>query len=161
MNEKEQLIMTIQHGMAIKHELDFSYGWLSQEKIDAQWVMNLLDDEIKKERVSGFCARFARFQDYLADKVLRRWLAASGEKVSTAIENYAIAEQVGVLAMPSEEMLELRVVRNKLSHEYEADAEAFAFNLHKMILATHALAMTFENIVEHTRTSLKIDISAT
>ncbi|MDD2774566.1 MAG: hypothetical protein PHU06_01275 [Gallionella sp.] len=158
MNINEHLMVTLQHGMAIKRELDFSYSWLSQEKIDAQWVEDLSHDEIKKERVSGFCARFARFQDYLADKVLRRWLAASGEKVNTAIENYAIAEKVGVLAMSSEEMIELRSVRNKLSHEYEADAEAFAFNLRKMILATEALAMTFENIVAHARTSLKIEM---
>lgn len=158
MNHNERLKLAIQHCAAIKHELDFSYGWLSQEKIDVHWVKSLKDDEIKKERVSGFCSRFGRFQDYLADKVLRCWLEATGEKVGTAIENFSIAERVGVLTMPSEEMLEIRVLRNKLAHEYEENPDAFAANLQKMILVTDSLSRTYNNIVAHCHTHLGMDV---
>lgn len=144
MSHTEALQRALQHAAAIKQELDFSYGWLAQEKIDAAWVRDL--DDITKERVSGFCSRFARFQDYLADKLLRRWLEAAGEPVRTAIENYAVAERAGVLAIPSEAMLELRSIRNKLSHEYQDDPEAFAQNLQTMLRATVALVQTFENL---------------
>lgn len=148
----QALQRALQHAVAIKQELDFSYGWLAQENINAEWVRGL--DDITKERVSGFYSRFARFQDYLADKLLRRWLDAAGEPVSTAIENYAIAERAGVLAIPSEAMLELRSIRNKRSHEYQDDPTAFAQNLQTMLHATRGLAQTFENLREHSQKHL-------
>ncbi|MBW8076535.1 MAG: hypothetical protein GJU76_00305, partial [Gallionella sp.] len=91
MNTKERLELSLRHCERIRHELLFSYGWISQEMIDEQWVKNLDADELKKERVSAFCARFGKFQDYLSDKVLRLWLEAVGELVGTALENYSVA----------------------------------------------------------------------
>ncbi len=154
MSQTEALQRALQHSAAIKQELDFSYGWLIQENIDADWVRNL--DDITKERVSGFCSRFARFQDYLADKLLRRWLEAAGERIGTAIENYAVAERAGVLALPSETMLELRSIRNQLSHEYQDDPAAFAQNLQTILHATRGLAQTFDNLRAHSQRHLGV-----
>ncbi|MGB7651573.1 MAG: hypothetical protein WBL62_10330 [Gallionella sp.] len=61
MNYQERLALSLTHCERIRHELQFSYGWLAQECIDTAWVKKLDLDELKKERVSAFCARFGKF----------------------------------------------------------------------------------------------------
>lgn len=53
MNSRERLDVALSHCEKIRHELLFSYGWISQETINEEWVRNLESDEMKKERVSA------------------------------------------------------------------------------------------------------------
>lgn len=149
MNVNERLELAITRCIAIRNEVEFSYGWMSKESIDAQWVRDLENDPIKKERMSGFCARFGRLQDYFSDKVLRLWLEASGESVGTAIENYSVAESAGILAMSSQDSVEFRQIRNRLTHQYIEEAEKFAADLSAILGATQALLSTFDKLVAH------------
>ena len=87
MNNRERLEAALGHCGKLRKELIFSHGWISRELINEQWVRELENDEMKKERVSAFCARFGKFQDYLSDKVIRLWLEVVGEHVGTALEN--------------------------------------------------------------------------
>lgn len=48
MNTKERLELSLRHCEKIRHELLFSYGWISAETINEQWVRNLELDEMKK-----------------------------------------------------------------------------------------------------------------
>lgn len=149
MNSRERLDKALLHCGKIRHELLFSYGWISKETIDEQWVRNLEADEMKKERVSAFCARFGKFQDYLADKVLRLWLEVVGEHVGTALENFSVAERAGILSVPSEQMVELRAIRNRLTHEYVENAKSFSADVSAVILMTPALLATLDKLVSH------------
>lgn len=155
MNAKERLELSLQHCERIRHELLFSYGWISQETINKQWVKNLEADEMKKERVSAFCARFGKFQDYFSDKVLRLWLEAVGEHVGTALENYSVAERAGILNFPSEQMIEVRTIRNRLAHEYIENAKEFSADVNAVIQMTPLLLATLDKLVNHYRAVVK------
>lgn len=61
MNIKERLEAALGHCDKLRKELLFSHGWISKELINEQWVRDLEKDEMKKERVSAFCARFGKF----------------------------------------------------------------------------------------------------
>lgn len=155
MNSRERLDLALLHCEKIRHELAFSYGWISQEAVNELWVKNLESDEMKKERVSAFCARFGKFQDYLADKVLRLWLEAVGEHVGTALENFSVAERSGILSVPSEQMVELRTIRNRLTHEYIENAKEFSADVNAVILMTPVLFKTLDKLVHHYRTVVR------
>jgi hypothetical protein len=151
MNSRERLELSLQHCERIRRELLFSYGWISQETINEQWVKNLEADEMKKERVSAFCARFGKFQDYFSDKVLRLWLEAVGEHIGTALENYSVAERAGILGIPSEQMIEVRTIRNRLTHEYIENAKEFSADVNAVIQMTPVLLATLDNLTKHYR----------
>jgi len=149
MNIKERLEAALGHCDKLRKELLFSHGWISKELINEQWVRDLENDEMKKERVSAFCARFGKFQDYLADKVFRLWLEAVGEHVGTALENFSVAERAGILSIPSEQMVEIRTVRNRLTHEYIENAKEFSADVNAVIKITPAMLETLEKLAKH------------
>ncbi|MDO8206498.1 MAG: hypothetical protein Q7T38_01610 [Gallionella sp.] len=149
MNIRERLELSLRHCEKIRQELLFSYGWISAELIDEQWVRNLELDEMKKERVSAFCARFGKFQDYFSDKVLRLWLEAVGEHVGTALENFSVAERAGILGVPSEQMVEIRSIRNRLTHEYLEDTQEFSEDMNAVIRITPMLLETLDKLESH------------
>ena len=151
MNIKERLETALGHCDKLRKELLFSHGWISKELINEQWVRDLEKDEMKKERVSTFCARFGTFQDYLADKVIRLWLEAVGEHVGTALENFSVAERAGILSIPSEQMVEIRTVRNRLTHEYIENSKEFSADVNAVIKFTPALLEKLEKLVMHYR----------
>ncbi len=155
MNARERLELSLQHCERIRDELRFTYGWISQETINEQWVKNLEADEMKKERVSAFCARYGKFQDYFSDKVLRLWLEAVGERAGTALENYSVAERAGILSIPSEQMIEVRTIRNRLTHEYIENAKEFSSDVRAVIEMTPVLLETLDNLTKHYRDSTR------
>lgn len=118
MTNLDQLVRRIQNCEKIRKELAFSHAWMSKESVDGQWVHDLDLDEIKKERVGSFCARFGRMQDYFSDKVIPVWVAAVGERTGSALENFSVAERAGILTIRSESVPELRKLRNDLTQLY-------------------------------------------
>lgn len=48
MNSKERLDKALLHCEKIRHELLFSYDWISREAIGEQWVRALESDEMKR-----------------------------------------------------------------------------------------------------------------
>lgn len=151
MNSKERFEIALLHCEKIRRELFFSYGWISKESLDEQWVRGLESDEMKKERVSAFCARFGKFQDYFSDKVLRLWLEVVGEHAGTALENYSVAERTGILSISSEQMVELRTIRNRLTHEYIENAKMFSADVSAVVKMTPALLATLDKLAAHYR----------
>jgi hypothetical protein len=80
------------------------------------------------ERTDAFVARFGRLQDTLADKLLPALLDALAEPVGTAIDNLNRAERLGWISSVSA-WLAARRVRNRMIHEYVADAAELASTL--------------------------------
>jgi len=58
----------------------------------------LLETDVElAERVEAFVGRFGRLQDNLGDKLLPLLLLALGEKATSAIDNFDLAERLGFL----------------------------------------------------------------
>lgn len=60
--------------------LEWSYNYLYQQPIDADWVEALKHHPERAEQLEAFVSRYGRLQDTLADKLLPRWLIALAEK---------------------------------------------------------------------------------
>lgn len=105
--------------------------------------------------MSAFCARFGKFQDYLSDKVIRLWLEAVGEHVGTALENFSVAERAGILGIPSEQMVEVRSIRNRLTHEYIEKTLEFSADMNAVIRITPMLLATLDKLESHYRAIMR------
>lgn len=108
--------------------LAFSWKRLFQDPITVDWVRGLADDWERAERLEAFVSRFGRMQDTIATKLLPRWLLAIAETPGSQIEVLNRAERLGVLPS-AEQWLEVRLLRNRLVHEYLVDPAAFADDL--------------------------------
>ena len=103
-----------------------------EESVNAAWVERVALDEDLSERLEAFSSRFARLQDTVMDKLLPRLLVATGEAVSSAIDNLNRADRLGLVEKP-EEWIALRQLRNKLVHEYMDDTEEFEVVLNDVL----------------------------
>ncbi|WP_297449470.1 hypothetical protein [Ferrovum sp.] len=157
MNIREILVQKIARCQKIRNELEFSHSWISKESINGDWINGLEDDLLKKERVSAFCSRFGKLQDYFSDKLLKTWVEAVGENVGTAIENFSVAERAGILTIRSEEILGLRKLRNDLIHEYIEDQDLFAEKLNEAVESAEGLFKMLDNLVLYSHKHLGVD----
>jgi hypothetical protein len=78
-----------------------------------------------------------------------------GEHVGTALENYSVAERAGILGIPSEQMIEVRTVRNRLTHEYIENAKEFSADVNAVIQMTPVLLATLDKLVSHYRAVIR------
>lgn len=74
------------------------------------------------ERVDAFVSRFGHLQDTLAGSLLPQLLAAMLEPVGSVLDNLNRAERLGWVRSASE-WAELRLLRNRMIHEYVRDAQ--------------------------------------
>lgn len=85
-------------------------------------VSSLPDNPELAERVDAFVARFGRLQDTLASALLPRLLEALLEPVDSVLDHLNRAERLGWLRS-SCDGAELRLLRNRMVHEYVRDAQ--------------------------------------
>ena len=78
-----------------------------------------------RDRLEAFAARFSRVQDGIVDKLLPSFLAASGERTGSVLDNLRRAERLDLLEAP-ERWLAMRALRNRLVHEYVEDPAELA-----------------------------------
>ena len=118
---------------------------LFKTNIDADWVKRLEDDEDLAERLDAFVSRFGHMQDTLGDKLLPSMLRSLAEKPGSALDNLNRAEKLGLLPSAVEwlDVRNLRNLRNKLIHEYMADAEEFALALNSAHLFVQLLVTAY------------------
>ena len=88
-------------------------------------VLSLNANPDLAERVDAFVARFGRLQDTLAGALLPRLLEASLEAVGSSIDNLYRAERLGWVRSASD-WAELRLLRNRMIHEYVEDPAELA-----------------------------------
>ncbi len=158
MNVKDLLLKRIIHCEKIRNELMYSRDWISKENINAEWVALLENDELLKERVSAFCARFGRMQDYFSDKLIEAWIEAVGENPGTALDNFSVAEKAGILTIKSEELPGLRKLRNDLTHDYIEDHDFFSERLSLAIKASLNYSDMLDNLEKYCQDSLGMTI---
>lgn len=105
---------------------------LFKANLDAAWVERLKNEEDLAERLDAFVSRFGRMQDTLGDKLIPSLLRT-------------LAEKLGLL-ISVVEWLDARNLRNKLVHEYMADAEEFAAALNQAHVGVKLLVDTYNAI---------------
>lgn len=127
---------------------------LFKVNLDAAWVERLENDEDLAERLDAFVSRFGRMQDTLGDKLIPSLLRSLAEKPGSTLDNLNRAEKLGLLTSVVE-WLDVRNLRNKLVHEYMADAEEFAIALNQAHVVVTLLIATYNaiNLFAHSRIS--------
>jgi hypothetical protein len=104
----------------------------------------LRDDDELAERLDAFVARFARLQDTAGDKLLPALLTRIGEPVGAVLDNLDRAARLGWLDVASEDWLAVRLLRNRMVHEYIRQPEILA----EAVNAAHAAVPMLLHFVE-------------
>lgn len=99
---------------------------LFEQPFTVDRAASLTSDIGLAEQLDAFGARFARLQDTAGDKLLPTLLAAVGEPVGSALDNFDRAERLGLLADSSEAWMASRALRNRMVHEYIRDLAVLA-----------------------------------
>ena len=72
------------------------------------------------DTLESVVGKFSRMQDTLMDKLLPTFLQAVGERVGTVLDNLNRAQRLGLVQSP-DAWLAMRLLRNRLVHEYVND----------------------------------------
>jgi hypothetical protein len=113
-------------------------------------VTNLANMPELAERVDAFVARFGRLQDTLAGALLPRLLEALLEPVGSVLDNLNRAERLGWIRSASE-WAELRLLRNRMVHEYVREAQELVDALQAAHSAVADLTAAAATIAGHAR----------
>ncbi len=95
-------------------------------------LSNLSEDEI--EHIDQYLFRFSKLQDAMGQRLFKNVLLALGEIIEgkSFIDVFDRLEQLEIID-DYDKWLELRVVRNELSHEYEDNPEENTSELNKIL----------------------------
>lgn len=119
-------------------------GRLFSVPFTTQRAATLRDDDVLAERLDAFVARFARLQDTAGDKLLPALLTRIGEPVGAVLDNLDRAARLGWLDVASEDWLAVRLLRNRMVHEYIRQPEMLA----EAVNAAHAAVPMLLHFVE-------------
>jgi uncharacterized protein with HEPN domain len=106
--------------------------------LDATRLSALLETPEGIDRLESFTSKFCRMQDTFVDKLLPIYLRGLGELPSSAIDNLRRAEQLGLIDN-AESWVEMRLLRNRLVHEYVDDIALLSEQL--MLAREQAIAL--------------------
>jgi len=96
--------------------------------LNAVRLAALLETPEGIDRLESFTSKFSRMQDSFVDKLLPIYLRSLGELPGSAIDNLRRAEQLGLIEN-AESWVEMRLLRNRLVHEYVEDMAQLAEQL--------------------------------
>lgn len=85
--------------------------------VDADRVMQLLENDLGVDRLESFGAKFGRMQDTIVDKLIPQLLQVVGEPVAAAIDNLLHLERLELIDS-ADVWLQMRGLRDRLVHEY-------------------------------------------
>ena len=94
---------------------------LGDSELDLPWFTDLLATDLGNDRLESFTSKFARMQDNFVDKLLPKLLLLENEMPGSAIDNLHKAERLGWLQNAAEDWARVRLLRDKLVHEYVKD----------------------------------------
>lgn len=123
---------------------------LNALKPDLKWVESLEDRIEQGEMLDAFVSRFSRLQDTLGDKLLPALLRVSLEKTGSQLDNLLRAEKMGWIDS-AESWIDIRMLRNKLVHEYMDSPEGLLQALITALEKYQILIQTQENFAKYAR----------
>jgi uncharacterized protein with HEPN domain len=97
-------------------------------QLDAARLSALLETPEGIDRLESFTSKFCRMQDTFVDKLLPIYLRCLGELPGSAIDNLRRAEQLALIEN-AEGWVEMRLLRNRLVHEYVNDISVLSEQL--------------------------------
>jgi len=119
-------------------------------KPDLKWVESLEERVEQGEMLDAFVSRFSRLQDTLGDKLLPALLRVSLERTGSQLDNLLRAEKMGWL-VSAESWIEIRMLRNKLVHEYMDSPSGLLQALMTALKSYEILIETQENLAKYAR----------
>lgn len=105
------------------------------------WLTSALSTPEGIDRLESFVGKFSRMQDTLMDKLLPAFLLSVGERTGTALDNLHLAQKLGFVSDP-DAWLAMRLLRNRLVHEYVDDLAELAAALQRARELTRELSAT-------------------
>jgi hypothetical protein len=114
--------------------------------MDAKKYENLTDDEV--EHIDQFLFRFAKLQDTIGEKLfgeLLIFLQEENIKNRPFLDILNRLEQLEILSN-KDVWIELRKIRNDISHHYEDDSQEMAFGINSIYLKMDVLINIFNNV---------------
>lgn len=122
-------------------------------QVTAAWLEGVLAAPEGIDRLESFVGKFSRMQDTMMDKLLPTFLVAIGERSSTALDNLNLAHRLNFVTDP-EAWLGMRMLRNRLVHEYVDDSAELAAALGKARELAGELSKTFRAIRDYAARNL-------
>jgi uncharacterized protein with HEPN domain len=120
----------------------------SQEIKEKKLLENFdMDDFETVKVIDTFIFRFIKLQDYLGQKLFRRFLEEIGELYENMsfIDILDKLERLEIISL-SEEWIEIRKLRNKLTHEYPDEIEEMKKEIEIAINKIPVLEEAIENL---------------
>lgn len=117
---------------------------------DLKWVESLEERIEHAEMLDAFVSRFSRLQDTLGDKLLPALLRVSLEKTGSQLDNLLRAEQMDWI-ISAESWIEIRMLRNKLVHEYMDSPSSLLQALIKALKSSDELIQAQKNLAQYAR----------
>ncbi len=113
--------------------------------LTAERYERLSDDEI--EHIDQYLYRFTKLQDTIGDRLFKVLLIYIGENIErkSFIDIFNKLEQLGIIEN-YDIWLELRTIRNELSHEYDDEAAENAIKINKIYEIKDNLTAYFTQI---------------
>lgn len=125
------------------------------EQITEAWLEGVLAVPEGIDRLESFVGKFSRMQDTMMDKLLPTFLVAIGERSNTALDNLNLAHRLQFVTDP-DAWLSMRMLRNRLVHEYVDDSAELAAALAKARELVPDLSKTFRAIRDYAVRSLPL-----
>ena len=129
------------------HHLERSYRKIAADlPLQGEQIRNLSDDQI--DRLDLYLGRFGKLQDFIVSKLFRSVALASLEDTSqdvSLLDTLRRMEKYGIVQNLND-WLEIRMLRNSLTHEYLTDDAAIAENINAAYSAYATLRDTLERI---------------
>ncbi|ENO89379.1 hypothetical protein [Thauera linaloolentis] len=120
------------------------------DAIDADWAEGITTTPEGIDRLESFVGKFSRMQDTTMDKLLPAFLTAIGERNGTVLDNLNRAEKLGFVS-DADAWLAMRMLRNRLVHEYVEDPAELAAALTKARDLVPELKQCYEAIQHYAR----------
>ncbi len=110
--------------------------------------INLTEDEI--EHIDQYLYRFAKLQDAIGHRLFKIVLFVLGEETEnkTFIDIFNKLEQLNIIE-DYDKWLELRIVRNELSHDYEDDPNLNSTEINKIFELKDSLISYFVDVKKY------------
>ena len=125
----------------------------SDEIKEKELVENLNIDDFETVKViDTFIYRFLKLQDFMAQKLFRRFLMVIGDfyEDMSFIDILDKLEKLNIITS-SDDWIRIRKLRNKLTHEYPDEIEEMKNEILMAIEMIHLFEETLSNIEEYLR----------
>ncbi len=113
--------------------------------LTGDWLRGVIGTPEGIDRLESFVGKFARMQDTLINELVPAFLVATGERTGTALDNLNRAQKLGFVHNP-EAWLGMRLLRNRLVHEYVEDVAELAAALDQARKLADELIATYVSI---------------